>query len=176
MQRVKDQRGFSLIEGLIVVGVMALMIAMGGSVVSRYLSSRVVDRITNTISSTLQILKLKSARHGLEYQAVLNYDDTDKILSIVTQRGNSNRGSDNYITENSQKLKVLSGITISPSNKTINFNPNGTLGGASGSINIRPTDDSNLKRCGKVIVTPFGRIRVLKGNWDGTTCDPIREP
>ena len=176
MQNLENQDGFSLIEGLIVVGVMSVIIALGGTMISKYSANRRVDNLTKTISSTLQIVKLKSARHGLEYQAVLNYGDTDKILSIVTQRGNNNRGSDNYITENSQTLNVLGAITIAPPSKTFNFNPNGTLGGASGSINIRPADGANLRRCGKVIVTPFGRIRVLQGSWDGTSCDPIREP
>lgn len=176
MQKVENQFGVTLIEGLIVIGVMAVVIAVGGTMISKYSANRNVDRITRIISSTLQIMKLKSARHGVEYQAVLNYDDTGKVLSIVTQRGNSNRGSDNYITESSQTVSILSAIVIAPANKTFNFNPNGALGGASGSINIRPTDDAKLKRCGKVIVTPFGRIRVLQGNWDGTSCDPIREP
>jgi len=176
MQNLEHQGGFSLIEGLIVVGVMSVIIALGGTMISKYSNNRSVDRVTKTISSTLQIVKLKSARHGLEYQAVLNYDETEKSLSIATQRGNSNRGSDNYVTEDSQTLNILSSITIAPASKTFNFNPNGTLGGASGSINIRPTDDARIKRCGKLIVTPFGRIRVVQGNWDGTSCDPIREP
>jgi Tfp pilus assembly protein FimT len=161
---------------LIVAGMISMLAVIAGSMVGRFSVNRRVDNITRTISSTLQIAKLKSARHGVEYQAVMTYEESDNSLTITMQIGDSNRGSDNYTTETSQKLNVLNGIKITPSNKIINFNPNGTLGGSSGSITIRPTGDTKIRRCGRIIVTPFGRIRVLHGNWDGTACKPIREP
>jgi Tfp pilus assembly protein FimT len=176
MRQLGNSIGFTLIEALIVAGVMALLVVIAGAAVSRYSLNRKVDSITKTISSTLLIAKLKSARYGVEYQAVITYDDSNKILSIEMQRGDSNRGSTIYKSEISQSLNILGGIKITPKSKAINFNPNGTLGASSGTINIRPTDDANTKRCGKVVVTPFGRIRVLQGNWDGSECSPIREP
>jgi len=170
-----SEDGFNIVEVLIVAGMISMLAVIAGSMASRFSINRKVDNITRTISSTLQIAKLKSARRGVEYQAVMSYDESDNSLTITMQIGDSNRRSDNYTTETSQKLNVLSGITITPSKKIINFNPNGTLGGSSGSITIRPTDDTKIKRCGRIIVTPFGRIRVLHGNWQGTTCKPIRE-
>lgn len=173
MNQFRKESGFNIIELIIVAGMMSIMLAIGGSLATRFFANRKVDNITGAISSTVQVAKLKSARHGVEYQAVISYDDSRRSLIIVLQMGDSNRGSRIYTTETFQKLNVLNGVTISPSEKTINFNPNGTLGGASGSITVKPTGEARIKRCGRIIVTPFGRIRVLRGNWDGTTCMPI---
>lgn len=170
------ETGLNIVEVLIVAGIISMLVVIGGSMASRFFANRKVDNITRTISSTLQIAKLKSARRGVEYQTVISYDSSDKSLTIAMQIGDSNRGSDNYTTETSQKLHVSNGIMITPSHKIMNFNPNGTLGGSSGSITIRPSDGTKIRRCGRIVVTPFGRIRVLQGNWDGTTCKPIREP
>jgi len=174
-QFVKEN-GLNILEVLIVAGMISMLIVIAGSMGTRFFVNRKVDNITRTISSTLQIAKLKSARHGVEYQAVVSYDNSNKSLTIAMQIGDSNRGSERYTTETSQTLNVSNGISITPSNKIINFNPNGTLGGSSGSISIRPSDGSKITRCGRIVVTPFGRIRVIVGNWDGTACKPIREP
>lgn len=175
MIQITNEDGFNIVEVLIVAGMISILAVIAGSMTSRFSANRKVDNITRTISSTLQIAKLKSARRGVEHQAVMSYDESDNSLTITMQIGDSNRRSDNYTTETSQKLNVLSGIRITPARKIMNFNPNGTLGGSSGSITIRPADDVKIKRCGRIIVTPFGRIRVFRGNWDGTTCKPIRE-
>jgi Tfp pilus assembly protein FimT len=176
MTQFTKEDGFNIIEILIVAGMVSMLVVIAGSIGIRFLANRKVDNITRTISSTLQIAKLKSARRGVEYQAVISYDNSNESLTIAMQIGDSNRGSDNYTTETSQKLHVSNGITITPSHKIMNFNPNGTLGGSSGSITIRPSDGTKIRRCGRIVVTPFGRIRVVQGKWDGTACNPIREP
>jgi Tfp pilus assembly protein FimT len=176
MTQLAKENGLNIVEALIVAGMISMLIVIAGSMGSRFFVNRKVDNITRTISSTLQIAKLKSARHGVECQAVIDYDNSNNSLTIEMQIGDSNRGSVRYTTETSQKLNVSSGISITPSNKIINFNPNGTLGGSSGTITIRPSDGSKIMRCGRIVVTPFGRIRVIVGNWDGTTCNPIRGP
>ncbi len=176
MTQFAKENGLNIVELLIVGGMISILIAIGGSIGSRFFVNRKVDNITRTISSTLQIAKLKSAKHGVEYQAVISYDKSKNSLNIAMQVGDSNRRSERYTTETSQELNVSNGINITPSNKIINFNPNGTLGGSSGSITIRPSDGTKITRCGRIVVTPFGRIRVIVGNWDGATCKPIREP
>lgn len=176
MTQIAKENGLNVVELLVVGGMISILIAIGGSIGSRFFVNRKVDNITRTISSTLQIAKLKSAKHGVEYQAVISYDKSKNSLAIAMQVGDSNRRSERYTTETSKELNVSNGISITPSNKIMNFNPNGTLGGSSGSITVRPSDGAKITRCGRIVVTPFGRIRVIVGNWDGTTCKPIREP
>ncbi len=176
MNQPRREAGFNVIELLVIAGMISMMVVIGGSLANRFFVNRKVDNITRTISSTLQLAKLKSARHGVEYQAVTNYDDSDKSLTIEMQVGDSNRRSGKYKTETSQELNLSNGIIITPPRKIMNFNPNGTLGGSSGSITVRPSNGTKVSRCGRIVVTPFVRIRVIVGNWDGSACKPIREP
>lgn len=62
----------------------------------------------------------------------------------------------------------------------LNFNPNGTLVDETGvilaqqiDIGVNPTSNAKIKRCGGITVTPFGRIGIIEGNWDGANCNPI---
>jgi len=173
---IKRRDGLTLIEILLVVAVMGILISIAGGLSGEFAERRSVDRITTNISSTLYITKLEALRHGVEYQVILTFDPEKRTLAIVTQRGNSNRKSNKYEQETSQTIRVREGIMITPSNKTYNFNPNGTLGGASGTVTIRPIDGGDVKRCGRIVVNPFGRMRVIQGNWDEKTsaCNPIK--
>ena len=175
MDFIGKKEGITMIEVVIVSVIIGVIIAITGTISGKFADRRSVDRITMNISSTLQIMKLKALRHGLEYQAAFAFNSGEKTLTIVTQRGNSNRGSDEYENETSQTIRVEEGLTITPANKTYNFNPNGTLGGASGTVTISPTPASkNIKRCGKIVVSPFGRMRVIQGTWDGTNCNAAK--
>jgi Tfp pilus assembly protein FimT len=173
MDFIGKKEGITMIEVVIVSVIIGVIIAITGTISGKFADRRSVDRITMNISSTLQIMKLKALRHGLEYQAAFAFNSGEKTLTIVTQRGNSNRGSDEYENETSQTIRVEEGLTITPANKTYNFNPNGTLGGTSGTVTIRPTTE-NITRCGRIVVSPFGRIRVIQGNWDGTNCNAVK--
>ncbi len=172
---IEKREGFNLIEVLLVMAIIGTLLALAGTLSGKFADRRAVDRLTSNISSTLQLMKLKALRHGLEYEAVFTFDPGQKTLSIVTQRGNSNRGSDAYQEETSQTIRVKEGVIITPPNRRYNFNPNGTLGGVSGTVTIRPTS-KNIKRCGRIVVSPFGRIRVVQGNWDqaASVCNPVK--
>ncbi|HWP93874.1 MAG TPA: prepilin-type N-terminal cleavage/methylation domain-containing protein [Thermodesulfobacteriota bacterium] len=169
------EEGLTLVEILAVVAVMGVVIAIAGSISGEFAERRSVDRVTTAISSTLYISKLRAMRQGLEYQTILTYDPVGRTLAIVTQRGDSNKKSNNYVELTSQTIKVRQGITVTPLNKTYNFNPNGTLGGSSGTVTIRPEDGARINRCGRITVSPFGRIRVIQGNWNkgNSVCQPI---
>jgi Tfp pilus assembly protein FimT len=173
MHSIEKEEGITMSEILIVSMVIAVVIGITGAISTKFAERRSVDRITMNISSTIQIVKLKALRHGLEHQAAFAFNSGEKTLTIVTQRGNSNRGSDEYENETAQTIRVEEGIAIIPPNKTYNFNPNGTLGGTSGTVTIRPTTQ-NITRCGRIVVSPFGRIRVIQGNWDGTNCNAVK--
>ena len=65
-----DRRGYSVIEVLIVAGVISLTAVMSGMLTSKFFMSRAIDDITQNITSTVQVAKMKSARQGVEYRAV----------------------------------------------------------------------------------------------------------
>jgi len=70
-------------------------------------------------------------------------------------------------------LRISGDYTIVPSNHEFQFNPNGTAG-LPKTIKIRPgLPDSNIKKCGKIVVSSLGRISTATGNWDGENCNVI---
>lgn len=193
MRLIEKREGFTIMEALLVLGVIGILIAMGGSLAANFSIRKSVDRITGDISSSLQIAKLKAARQGVEYRTLFascagdldtsdpkcfkcpgyNYTDysaVNKTLTIIRERGNSNNNSTNWCVETTTRDKMPSVITLDLTTLDNNpyryvFNPNNTLGGSSGTIDIKPTSPGRGKRCGKIVVSPFGRIRAIQGNW-----------
>ena len=196
MRLIEKRDGFSIIEGLLVIGVIGILVAMGGTLAAKFSIRKSVDRITGDISSSLQIAKLKAARQGVEYRTLFascaedldttdpncfvcpdytDYSAGDGTLTIIRERGNSNNGTpDNgWCVEATTRDEMPSVITLDLATMDDDpyryvFNPNGTLGGSSGTLKIKPTSAERGKRCGKVVISPFGRIRVIQGNWDET--------
>ena len=70
MNRLENKKGFTIIEALVVVGIIALLVSMSGAIVSKYTVSRSFDNIMKDMSSTLQMAKMKAARHGVEHRTV----------------------------------------------------------------------------------------------------------
>ncbi|MGH7799751.1 MAG: pilus assembly FimT family protein [Thermodesulfobacteriota bacterium] len=204
MRLIERRDGFGIVEALVVMGVIGILVAMGGSLAAKFSIRKSVDRITGDISSSIQIAKLKAARQGVEYRTLFascsedlvttgpnctvcpdytDYGAGDGTLTIIRERGNSNNGSTNWCVEATTRDKMPSVITLDLSTMDNDpyryvFNPNGTLGGSSGTLKIKPTSAERGKRCGKVVISPFGRIRVIQGNWIEVPapgdCKPIK--
>ena len=206
----KRQRGMTVIEALIVVGVVALLAGIAGLMVSRFNTSRTMNDIARNISSTLQMAKMKSARDGVEYRAVFSRCDTvddddpdckvctsytdfasvDDTLTITLERGNSNKGSDKWCIVSSQTKKMNQNFNLDLTDMDetgplrCGFGPRGLMVDEEGemvtgdtvSMLITPTSTSRVTTCGIVELSPpLGGINVVRGNWDGTDCNPIRD-
>src|SRR3972149_11628345 len=194
MRLIEETDGFSIVEALLVIGFIVILVAMGGTLAAKFSIRKSVDRITGDISSSILITKLKAARQGVEYRTLFascagdldttdpnclvcpdytDYIAGDETLTIIRERGNSNNASTNWCVETTTRDKMPSVITldlITLDNDPYRyvFNPNNTLGGSSGTVDIKPTgisSENRGKRCGKIVVSPFGRIRVIQGNW-----------
>ncbi len=219
MDSRETQRGMTIVEALIVAGVIALLASIAGLMVSRFNASRSINDIAREISATLQMAKLKSARDGVEYRAVFSrcdgIDDTDPTckfctnytdfalgddtLTITLERGNSNRGSDKWCIISSQTKKMNKNFNLNMTDLEetdplrFGFGPKGFMVDQDGepvttdpapdadlekvSMLVTPTVTSRAHTCGVVELSPsLGRIDVVRGNWDGTDCRPIREP
>lgn len=166
-----NQNGFSVIELLIVIGMISVILGISISISSKIFQRRSVDNITHQITSFLNLVKLQSARQGLEYQVTLDYNNLNNTLTLINERGDSNINSANYQELSSHQISLPENYIITlPRGRvthSFNFNPNGTLGGASGSIRIRPAAiPTRITKCGRIVVSPFGRIRTVIGRWD----------
>lgn len=181
MAFVEKSDGFTLIELLLVMGVASALIVMGGALAGKFTKRHSTDNITRTISSSLQLIRIKSAKEGVDYLTDLTFDSSQKTLTIAIQRGNSNKGKSScttcYSPETSETIQIKdSGLSINPATQKVDFNPNGTVVDSNGNIitqpiivTIQPTDGGDGKRCGTVTVPPLGRISVVEGNWNSST-------
>jgi Tfp pilus assembly protein FimT len=219
MHSKEAQRGMTIIEALIVAGVIALLAGIAGLMVSKFNASRSINDIAREISSTLQMAKMKSARDGVEYRAVFSRCDTiddtdpnckfcnsytdfslgDDKLTLTLERGNSNKGSTKWCIVSSQTKKMNQNFNVNMTDMgetdplRCGFGPKGFMVDQNGepvttdpapdadlekvSMLVTPTVTSRVHTCGIVELSPsLGRIDVVRGNWDGTDCRPIREP
>jgi Tfp pilus assembly protein FimT len=219
MHSKETQRGMTIIEALIVAGVIALLAGIAGLMVSKFNASRSINDIAREISSTLQMAKMKSARDGVEYRAVFSrcdaVDDTDPDckfctgytdfvlgddkLTLTLERGNSNKASTKWCIISSQAKKMNQNFNVNMTDMgetdplRCGFGPKGFMVDQNGepvttdpapdadlekvSMLVTPTVTSRVHTCGIVELSPsLGRIDVVRGNWDGTDCRPIREP
>lgn len=179
MHIINHERGFNLTELSIVMGIISILVVIAVPVSIRLFQRRSIDKMTYQLSSTLNLAKLQAARHGVEHQTVCKFDDTNKTISIETQRGNSNKNTDfgdpaNYEVLSNLVIEMDKNYTVLPAKDrfVFHFNPNGTSSALS--VNFAPTNQAKIKKCGKVVLSPFGRIRAVIGNWNSNTQSCIR--
>ena len=123
---LSDRSGYSVIEVLIVAGVISLTAVMSGMLTSKFFMSRAIDDITQNITSSIQVAKMKSARQGVEYRAVfascanlnnldldcpicndyVDYQEGDLTMTFTIERGDSNKGSTTWCVESTQSKKI----------------------------------------------------------------------
>ncbi len=171
MKFLKNNKGYNIIEVLIVASVMSIIIVVGASnFSSKFALRRSVDDTTHKITSTLQFIKLKAGREGVEYQAELDFDPVTQVLTITTNRGDSNINSANFTEEDVNEVKLLSDVIIVPSTHTLIYRPNGTIAASGvGDLAIHPLAGSVIEKCGGISINRFGRLNIVNGNWDYNT-------
>ncbi len=124
-----SQKGFTLTELIIIVGIVAALAAIALPNIIGMLSSSTYKEAARGIRSTLQDARAQSVALNLEHRVAFDVDQNRYRL----ERGNSSSGSTTW-------TPVVSGWTIfkpgivmrgtlacdSDADRTIHFNPNGT--------------------------------------------------
>jgi len=177
MNKNKKQQGFTIIETLLVVGVLAILLGLAGGMSSKFAARRSIDDTANRITSELNLIKLQAARDGVQYRTTLNFDADDSNITIEKKRGDSNRSSSfNVLVPISTEVYGIKDDYILDNNQYIlDFNPNGTAVIAQ-TLVIRPEDEgASISKCARIQVTQFGVIRTAIGRWkfETDTCDLI---
>lgn len=168
--RIKNKaNGFTLVEMLLVVAVMGILLALGAGISSKFAQRRSVDDTTHRLTSELNLTKLQASRDGVQYRTTLNYDQSQKKITIEKRKGDSNRTSSfstvlpQSIT--TQDYNIKKDYVMDKAQYIIDFNPNGTAVNPE-TIVFRPGEDASISKCGRIQITQFGLIRTAIGRWD----------
>lgn len=173
-----NKKGFSVIELLVVIGFMVILIGMAGNLSSKFASRRSVESVTNDVGSSLNLARMRSAREGVEVRADISFNPSNQEIAVTAFRGSSNINTppsgftSNQISNN--VIDLLEDYTMIPAALpgtpiSFVFSPDSNLRNTPNPvvINIHPVDDQvNIQKCGRIEVTPIGRISTTFGTWD----------
>jgi len=179
--KLRDKKGFTIIESLIVVALIAVLLILGGNLSGKFASRRNMDNMAHKVASYLNLIKIQSSRNGVEYRTVLNFNDETSIMSFKTERGDSNRNSLNWVETASETLGMVADYSIIPSASDVIFRFTPTSSPTNNNeqiLTIKPTsEDSKIDKCAVIGVSNFGRIRTIIGRWDfdSSNCKNIKD-
>jgi len=185
------KNGFTVVEFLVVIGVLVVLLAMGAMAGFSLYPDYSLVSTTNKITSSFQLAKFKAIAQGIEYRVCMDYNASTRRLNIEVGRGDRTDGS-NWDPDNPCGLDV-SGTTSPPESSVIfetpkgmdidfgglgdpsvlEFNPNGTL--STGDSIIVAKSGNPDERCRKIIFTTFGRMRTVSGRLTDDLSNCVRE-
>ena len=177
MIKTENQKGFTIVEAIVVVAIIGALLALAGGISSKFSERRAIDDTANRITSELNLIKLQAARDGVQYRTTVTFDEDESTINIEKKRGDSNRTSafDALDPTSSEDYKIKKDYIMDDDEYILDFNPNGTAVNQQ-TMTLRPsTLDSSVTKCARIQVTQFGVIRTAIGRWnfEGDVCDLI---
>lgn len=174
MNNCRKQKGFTIIEAVLVIAIIGILLGMGAGISSKFSDRRSVDDTAHRITSELNLVKMQAARDGVQYRAEVNYTATEdkKEVTISSKRGDSNRSSSfdsDFNLQSSETYTIANDYEFDDDQYIIEFNPNGTIEQNTTTLIFKPVDaDSKISKCASIQVTRLGLVRTVIGYWDFT--------
>ena len=145
----QSRGGFSLVELIMVLTLMAILLAIGIPASNKWLVSYQLNSAARRIQTELQNVKMRAAAENLGFQFAYS------------------AGSESYSIRRDGNVLVTKplpeGIQITQTG-TVSFSPRGTAGG--NRIRLRSSEHG----CKQVVVSSTGRIRICNSNNCSVDC------
>lgn len=169
------ERGFTLIEILVVIAIVAIVAALAGPDLSMLIKSNRIAGTINAMNADITFAKSEAIKRGSAVTLCASSDQTTCSSSsdlaggwIVFSDPNENQKLDKNesIIKVQNKLKGGDSIVLSDSQETISFNQNGFIYNLPSSgiqlINIKASDsDQRSQRC--LSFQQIGQAKIIKG-------------
>ncbi len=179
-RRRRRARGFTLVELMCALALMAIVLAMGVPNLSRAIASSAIAAHVDTFTSALRFARSESAKRGVPVSVCMTLDANQPEPACATRSDAGwqsgwlvyvDRGELGRIDDGDDVLRVEQALRgsggIESSRRYITFQPNGIALNATGSYLFKPAGAWNqdalasLRRT--VCVNKQGRARVVTG-------------
>lgn len=155
------QTGFTLVELMIVVAIVAILASVGGIALNSQMPKYRLRGDARTIASSLMVARMKATSTGLQYAIEFDLDASPQEYRL--QRGGGSWSNESY------RKELSFGVSIKKINgnqggiRTITFNPNGSSASGTGDILVSL---GSLSEGYQISLTPAtGRIQNQKASW-----------
>lgn len=156
------QTGFTLVELMIVVAIVAILASVGGIALNSQMPKYRLRGDTKAIASSLMLARMKATSTGLQYAIEFDLDASPQEYRL--QRGGGSWSNESYRKELSFGVSIESiNSDTSGGIQTITFNPNGSSASGTGDILVSL---GSLSEGYQISLTPAtGRIQNQKASW-----------
>lgn len=143
----KHQRGFTLLELMIVISIFVVLAAMSYFAVQSILPGYRLNGAINAVRGDLNNAKMLAAKRNRQYRVVFSTNGYE------LQRGNASSGSTVWTTEIQRDFSDYSGVTVDTgATRDPVFSPRGTASNVT--ITLQNADDTKT-----ITISVAGRIK-----------------
>lgn len=168
-------RGFTLVELMVTVSILAILLAIGVPAMQGFLEKRMIISQADALASNLKFARSEALKRG-QTVAMCITTKADTVAPDCANAGTNwavgwlvfvDANNNGDFDANEQILKVQQALNTSgslngPDNQAISFTANGMALASNGTIRAVPKDTTNNSLKRNVVVSLQGRVQVNK--------------